>query len=589
MGAALLGCLLSPAALAMPAIIDRVPADARAVLAVTELERLDQRSAELFRAINVRDLPTLAEVLENMKLRAGLNLSGSAAAVVLPGPAVAPANDGADEDAPLKWLLLLPVSDGPALMAALGARQNEGVYAIEYAGEPLFGRLIDAGLAVLGPDAAAVAQFKAAPGNADHHRSALGHRGRLVADSADVVAFGPPHEFLGLLQVALAPLLAQTPALGGVDGAGLRDPRAGIAGRIMVLAGQEASGAIVGVKLGASGASMDLAVAFPDDTVMGRACRASIDESAPAFTRLAQEPFLFAGSIDTAHPGLREVLEELSPPMRSSGELARAERMVIEAAAQMSSAAVVVYTPPSLMMGVLTRTVLAWEAAEPTQASEAFAAWLQTMPAGEPDSFKTTFKAGAQRVAGLPVASWSLQPPPGSFPMGALFFGAGSGPEGLLATGNGAGYLTWGPDVELLKSVIEAGQAGANNPQAQTLANDADMLRAGAELPASRVMEWHINPRPLLNQFRAMLPEGTLPDEGESIGLLSGAVVMEQGSLQASVHAPSALLGVMVKAASSAGQPDEEAQEEPRRERRDRPGRPRPPGQRGQRPAGEPR
>ena len=81
----------------------------------------------------------------------------------------------------------------------------------------------------------------------------------------------------------------------------------------MVLAGQEASGAIVGVKLGASGASMDLAVAFPEDTVMGRACRASIDEPAPAFTRLAQEPFLFAGSIDTAHPGLREVLNQPTP------------------------------------------------------------------------------------------------------------------------------------------------------------------------------------------------------------------------------------------------------------------------------------
>jgi hypothetical protein len=553
-----------PVLAAAPQVLDIVPRSTPLVVAVSSLKKLDGQASELLGAMEARTLGSLSQALVAMGLRDGLDLEGSAAGLLYEPLAPAAAAEDGEPAAPTpRVLLLLPVSDAARFLATLQAKDDAGLSRFDYAGVSYFAKRIGDGHLAVSSGRDLIESFTAKPGNLEQYRAAIGARGREVLDRAPIVALGDPDVMRPMLERVLAPLAAGVPGMpgmgarpgaaeagaagGGPGGAAgidvLRDPRTSIAGRLLRVTMDEASAAIVGIEPGALGLRIDAAAAFPDDAIMSRICRGDAEDPEP-FRMLPSMPYLFAGATNTAHPGVRLMLDEFGPGPGSLGPQADAERAILAAASDMNTASVAIYAPPNMMFGVLTRTLIAWDARAPRDASVLFQKWLDSLAKEEvgANATKTKYTAGARTLGDVKVDEWSIEPPAGSFAMMPMFFGPVPGPQGLFAATDKFGYLQWSREDALMTAALKAaGQGGAASLQSDVMLSQVSEL-----LPRPRAIEWYLDVRPLLKQVRSLMGDRAplptdMPDELPPIG---AAIVMSEGSLQASAFIPAPLLRI---------------------------------------------
>lgn len=514
----------------MPAVLDRVAPGPAVIVAVRSLSEFDASSAELLGAMEARTLGTLSQALVAMGVRDGLDLRAPAAALLY----------NAEQPTQDDVLLLLPMADAALFLGNLKARDDTGVSRFTYAGQDYFARTVDGGLLALSTARVRVETFNAAPGHAAEHKAMIGPRGREIAERAHVIALGKPVVLRPLLERVLSMVATGVPAPQAGANEGL-DVRSNFVTRFVQVASDEATGAIVGLEPGALGLRIDAAAAFADDSMMAKACQGGpgAQEDAQPLRMLPGLDYLFAGSTNTAHPGVRMLLDELGPGPAAVGPVAEAQRSIIEAMSEMSTASVAVYAPPSLMFGVLTRTVIAWDAPQPRSGGAMFQTWLtQTASTGpEAQRPKAQYAPGAQTIAGVKVDAWSLVPPAGSVPMMPVFFGA-EGPSGFFAATERFGYLTWGRDAALMEAAIKA-PAGE-----QSLQNDLMLSQISELLPRPRAFEWYLDVRPIVKQARGLLGPraAALKDAPDELPPIGAAVVMHDGSLQVSAFIPAPLM-----------------------------------------------
>ena len=103
------GLVAAAAAEAVPPVMDRIPADALVVIATPSLERLDKSAQALTGMVNApQPIPSLREALAMSGMNEGVDLTKSAALVVMPGDLEA--------DTP-PMVMLLPTTDFAAPLA----------------------------------------------------------------------------------------------------------------------------------------------------------------------------------------------------------------------------------------------------------------------------------------------------------------------------------------------------------------------------------------------------------------------------------------------------------------------------------------
>lgn len=531
LGAAL--ALIGPCpALAIPPVLDRVPVDAHAVVALTNLQTLDANTAQLLAAAEFNAVSTVSQALGAMGLRDGLNMRGSAAGVLFP-----PDADDDDDEPPL--LLIVPVSDYTTLINNLNARADDGVDRFEYAGRAYFSRRIDGGYALAGADRARVAAFKAEPGNTALHLEAMGPRGRDIASGSDVVVLADVKQFRSLLAGALGPLTQGAPAMGLPLNQIGGDPRAGLVSALLRGVEEDAGRGVIGMTAGPLGLRLDMATSFAPGSAMALAC-AGAPREADAFSALPRADYLFLGSMNLTHPGLRSTLDRtLHAPDADAPEGAEElSRGVLRAVRSVDTASIAVYAPPSLFIGALSRTIISWTAPDPSEAAAAFRSWLTAL-AQRPIAggrFEPQFTPDALSIESTSVSTWALGAPPGALgPAAMLLYGPAQGPKGHIATLGNHGYLTWSPDPSLMTLALKAGRS------APAITSDVMLEQVRALLPGPRAVEWYINARPVLAQL-STLGGGRPADLPELLPPIGTGVVMTDGSLHATMFIPAPLI-----------------------------------------------
>ena len=520
---------LASAALAeIPPALDRVPADAFAVVAAENLAALDENTAQLLAAVEIDTISTFSQALGAMGLRDGLNLKGSAAGVFYP------ANE---KDAPPDLVLLLPVSDYGALMATLKARREGESDRFDYAGQTYFARAVDGGYAVAGASRTLVEGFTAAPGNLPGHLGAMGARGRQIATGADIVALADTAQARALLAGVLGPLAQNAPGFGALAADPGADPRLSIVGAILARVESEGARAVIGLTTGPLGLRMDLATQFREASFMHAAC-SSPPRPLPDLPALPRGDFVFLGSMHPTHPGLRAVIDEaLRPRPQAPAPASDLARGILSAVREMDDATVVVYTPQNFFMGALARSVVTWRSAKPALGAQAFRQWLASLD-GQPvgtTKVSTSFQDFAFRVNDTPVSAWSIAADGGALgPSAVLLYANAAGPHGFISVGAERGWLTWSRDQDLLTGAMNAA-AGEGS-----LASDIMLQQVRELLPGPRAIEWAINARPILAQAASFAGQKTeLPELLPPIG---AGVVMADGAMHTTLFVPSPLI-----------------------------------------------
>ncbi len=557
--------LSAPALGALPRVMTIIPADGPlAVIAVDSLERSDGRVQALLAAANGTGYAGLGGLLDAMGVRAGIDLSGSAAVVLLPSIAENDPSGGV--------LLVLPVSDADAFFEGVKARDEEGVKAFDYAGTTYFARSFSPAYIILGNDRAAVAAFVPAAAdttNAADRLKAFGPIGARMVGSADLVGTADAAQ-LGEMSRMLRSLASPARDAGADRSTNAEkpaDPPAGtflegsFPGRLMQLAQSESRGVLVAASFEPGALRVECASTFVDDGVLARAAQSPDDAGAPAESPLATmpaAPYLLALGIDAAHPGVRVLADELGPPGRSKKIAVQAELVLLNAVPSMEALSLVVYEPASIMFGSLARTVVAWRAPAPEEATRAFRAWVESLDQRPLGNAVVTSKYEPNTDGD----SWTITPPAGAVPMLPMLLGPTPDVQGKTLTLPGRGYLTWSRDAKLLKSVARVGEADV-----KSLDRDELLARVSPMLPSPRVMEAYLDGSSVVKQFAPMLAgQHAAKELPEKLSPIGAAMTVDQGVACLTILAPADVLKAL--SVLNRSEPDDAPESKPKRPRR---------------------
>lgn len=569
--------LTSIAMAAPPRVLDRIPQNADAILAVDSITRLDQNTSQLLTAIELHAISTLSQALGAMGLRDGLELSGSAAGVFF--------NHAEGPEALTRFVLLLPVQNCEQFLGNLRTQPDGPAQRFEYAGSTYFARDLGAGLVALGPERDLIVSFDATAGQLGAHLNRFGARGRELADRADLLAIADSRSLAPLLAGALGPLLEGAPGAGLTDALMGDDPRARFASALMESVAEQSELAMLSAQAGPLGLRLDLAIPFKPESELAALCQAA--PTRPSGLRaLPQRDYLFLGSLNLSHPGLRHlfVAAFTPPPEDLDAQPAPAEPNplvgALAALRGVDSASIAIYTPPSLMLGALTQTALAWETRDAAAAPDAFRQFIASLnerpvfaPAGKGDTDAAARPLGKIESAISPAQppfrvldaesaeQWAITLPSGAMPGGAILFGLGGGPSGYFGTTQSRGIVTWSRDRALFESCMQAARAA--DPATSAL-GDVMLSQVAALLPADRCLEWFLNVRPAM---QVVLPMLNMPGQAaparmpEMLPPVGASVSLSDGSLHAAAFIPAPLIRVTVGVINRVGASNRPAQD----------------------------
>ncbi len=507
-----------PALADLPAVLDRVPAGAAGVVAIRDIESLDDRTGQLLTAVELTTISSFSQTLNVLGLRDGLNMDGSAGAVLFqPGA-------NAEAGATPGYVLLIPVTDAGAMRRNLRAEDDGGIYTFDYAQQTYFLRELDGGYVCAGADRALVADYDARPGQMARFKATLGGRCAEIASESDVVAIGEAERLSTLLQWMMGPLLEGAPPLPGLEDD--EDPRVGLIDALVEGVANEGEVGVAGFRFSPLGIQIDAGATFVEGSAMRAMCSGRAGP-APPITELPNETYLFLGSVDLSHDGVQSLLT------RGLGEAGDAVPLLdaglMRAAMQSAtSASVAVYAPPALMIGAVSRTLIVWHSEEPGVGAEAFRTWIERL--NEKEEYQAVYNAGAGGVD-----SWSVVPMSPS-PASLVLYG----PDGLLgsvAVGHDRGAISLGRDTTLLEAAMDT---------EQTLGNDIMLSQVASLLPEDRVIEWYLDARPIFKQLRSFMQMGgrQAPELPAMLPPIGSGVVMSGGELHGRIFIPAPLIQV---------------------------------------------
>ncbi|MBL8746008.1 MAG: hypothetical protein JNK58_06595 [Phycisphaerae bacterium] len=542
--------LTSAAPAAAPRVLSLIPSDGPyAAIAVDHLDLADARLKTLLTAVGGPGYAGLDPLLRTMGVRDGIDLTGSAALVLLPA--------GANEDAAA--LIILPTSDPEEFFAGVHAREQEGARAFDYAGSTYFTRTMGHSYIALSDRRDVIESFVPADGPAERHVAAFGPIGARLVDTADLVAIADPARAAALLNTLMS--LANDGELDqrAFQEALRRDEAAPAGtildatflGRLMSLVRAESRRALLAISLDPAALRLEIASTFTPDGVLARASNPPKDAGAPAASPLAHmpaAPYLVAVGIDSAHHAVRALADELAPPGRSTRVLAQSELMVLNSIPSTEALAIVVYEPTSVMFGSLARTIVSWRAPAPEEGVRAFRAWVESLdqrPIGN-----AVVTARYQPAPGMDA--WTITPPAGAMPMLPMLLGPAPDVQGTVTTQDGRAYLTWTRDAKLLESI-----AAMAAPDHATLDRQEPLARTSRRLPSPRVVEAYFDGSSAVKQLAPMLAgahaAAALP---EQLSPVAAAITVEDGTACLTLVAPADVLKALN--VLGAGDPDRE-------------------------------
>lgn len=527
-----------PALAGLPAIFDRVPAEATVVLVTQNLDELDKGVADLLAASGLPPLGTPSALLERIGLNKGIDMSRPLAIALMPGDL--------EGDTP-PAVIFIPTNNFAAMMDALDAEEDGDLYTfVVDTGETLFARAGGGGYAIVGPMRETVAAVDGHGGNLAAHESHIGSVGaRLSEDSHFSVVVKKP--MLDLLQEFLAEKVKS-----GIDDIGEQGEdaeqlqlQAEQAAQMIQSMFGDATDIVLGIRADETGLSFDLAVDFDPDSEFGDLFD-SAGDSSKYLGKLPNQPFLFAYAGDYATPAIGKVfamLASLNDDMHLDGamEFGFIKKMLDLAQGQ----AVAVFVNPGGLMGGLLANTISYSAAKDPNALLLEIRKVAEQMNGQA-GLDFNYEPDATEVDGVSADRYSISMNPGEDggPLGgmmvqqavAMLFGP-SGISGYYAPGKAGVYQTLSKKIDLLRDALAA--EDGQNP----LTNNPLLASVSQRLPRQRTFEMYLGIQSVVEQalqtmaIFGMQMDVDVPPQLAPIGV-AGTTAESAGRISAFVPSP---------------------------------------------------
>lgn len=530
---------------ALPAIMDRVPADAAITVVVPSVKALEEDLQGVARTVGApagmltieRLLQAVPGVLEQLKQDGPLVFFVRIEAP----PADAKVNPDAPKAAPRprqSMVALVAVDDYAKFAKALGGK-GEGIEALAEKGPgdaPLMIKPAGAGFAAISPDRAALEAFTGQPGSMAAHKATVGAQADRMADASDMLVVVNLPLVRPMLTEGISSVLEQMEGLMAMGGQELpvEKIKAGL-GKLL----DQSRALTLGAKIDNAGVSLDACVAFNEGSAL--AGFASTPGTAHALSsKLPDMKYLLAMSLDMSSPQLRELFGQLAsmqgqqmPGMGAADVKKQLEHL-------RGASFVLGFNEGGIFAGVLNRSVQFMATEKPEQAIAESRDALKKME--ETGMIKAEYKAGASEIAGKKIDSWTMRfdaenAPPEMIQIMTVLFGPNGGPSGYTAAVAGGVVTSFSQSSEVMTAALNAATKGE-----KSLTASGPVSLVAQRLPKDRIAEIFISPNGLLDTVKGglamagMVPKVELPADLPPFAL---SIAPEAGGLQFSIHVPS--------------------------------------------------
>jgi len=570
LSAGLLFALAGTALADVPAVLDRVPANAGMVIAVRNMEQTKDRMESMSKKLNAPmdqggdDNPL--NMAKKLLGTAGLNKTGSMAVVMMPGDNGQMELEG--EEGKENAFILVPVSDYSAFAKGMGATDAAGVSAITVDEKPAFLKDIGGGYAAMGPSKDRIGAFEGKPGNQATHVKSLGKAGAQIADRSDVLFVMNVAAFKTQIDEGVAKMKEETNDM--VEMAGPQGEQ--LKGMIGVMQGIAESFArdgqvgIAGLGLGEAGVSIDFGAQFKEGSDSAKML-SNTGNASSFLARLPAQPFLMAFAMDMTNPGVKNFMKamnkagEQNPMGVGLGNLKDVEKLN-------GMAMVMGASKGGIMGGLFANTTTFISTADPKAYVASLQDTMKEMNGKEVEGikFSTEYKPAEADVAGVKADTWTMSmeadeenPQAGMIGMMQQMMFGPEGPGGMLAPVENGVVMSMSKNTPLFTSAVEAGKSGNG------LANEAMIKDVQAQLPNNRMFEFYLGTKSIMeaiNGAMGMMGGGAqmkVPAKVSHIGMAAGA---EGGGVDFRIFVPTDVIETIAAAAKEMQQMEEGEDEE---------------------------
>ncbi|HYE02644.1 MAG TPA: hypothetical protein VD963_05355 [Phycisphaerales bacterium] len=566
-GAGLALGMSAASVLALPPVLDRVPADAAFIVTAPSLDRLDKGLSTISTSLQLpMPVPGIRQMLQMGGIEKGVD-GARPLVIFLTGPKAgqSPEEWRESHDKP-PMVLLVPTSDYAALVSNFaGAQPGAGVTEVDIQGEPGYIKRVGDDYAALGPIREVVEAFTPAKGASAEHQRSMGQAVSDIVDKSDVTFVAN----MAVLRPILGPqvdqafeeMAGQMAMMGG--GGNIEGMQTFVKSFL-----DESRVAAMGVRVDGAGLMMDMGASFTEGSGFAKTFSTAGDASA-LLGKLPNQPYLFAFAVDLSSAGLKDFARRMAGSQPGMEEMRGLITTQIDA---VDGQAVSVGSAPGAMFGggLLLNTVAYIKTRNPAEYLEKTKTLMAQMSGKEMEgmTFTTEYQPGATTVNGVEADAWSMTVQPDEEGEGAaaaqqmmmMMYGGAGGPSGYIAKAEGGVVQTFSKNSVLLGAALDA--AKGNN----TLAGDAPRAQVAERLAPGRILEAYVGMRtvaemvlPMVGMMVPGVGDIKVPENLPPIGMGLGA---QGGSARASVFVPMPVMKLMSDIAKAAQQADDEMEEE---------------------------
>lgn len=559
--AALAGLAVSTA-VAMPPVMDRVPAESMVTVAIPDFDALQKDLKALAKLIGQ---PESADMLDQLLLMAGaekgLKAGGALALVV-----AAPTKEQIEASTAPEPVLLVEVTNYADLVGNFGAdKPSGGIDAITVNDSPMFAKDVGNGYAAISSSKEPLEGFSGKTGHLEAHKKMVGAAGDKLADKGDLaivvnmVAARPLVE--KMMAEAAAEMAARAAEMGGQDIPNSKELTEWADKNII----QESRGVVASLQIDNLGVALDMSLSLNEGSRLGKAF-APPGASAGLLNKLPAGPYLAALALDTSSPErkavLKEFMELIAKTQPENPSTTQSTKAFVESLEKTDGAGVLIgFSPAGLMGGLLVNTMSYTVAKDPAAAlamrkSQVQAALDAKLATGKVEN-------AAAEVNGVKVDSYEMRmtaDPNNPFAAQAsmMIFGPAGGPSGYFAAVDGGVVETYAKNSQLMGAAMKAAK-GEN-----TIAADKPIGMVAERLPKDRIAEVYVGIKGILDgvlplgaMFMGVQLQVDIPQDLPPVGL---AISSRDSVITQSIYLPAPVLktlGEVAKQAQGAMQPPE--------------------------------
>ncbi len=546
--------LAMPALGDLPAALDRVPANAAAIIGIQSLSGFHSDLSGIAEMFNIRDLGGPLEMAEMLLATHGLNAQGSAALVIMPG------EDGfVDVTGPQPTMFaILPVDSYDEMVGAFSGDAGDAITELAMGGDVVFATNLGGGFCAIAPESASLDGLGEIRGMLARHSAHVGAAGQSVIEGSDLFVALDIKAFSPAIEQKMGEMrdtFAMIQGLMGEQGAGMGQMVDMIDGLASALT-EDGQSAVLGINVDADGVSLDASAQFREGSELAAMAGGGGNASA-LLDRVPDMPFIVAWGMDFSSPQLKSWMAEMSEAAMAlqpgganpfGGIMKTGEMMDL-----LDGSAFVMGEPPSLMMGGIFHNMMEFKASSDSQ--KLLDATRQMLP--EMDgmnqggiTFNTTLDVGVKEIAGTSVDTWSMKMTPDPENPAAqqmnmafgMIFGSNGGPNGYYAAVDGGMITTMSLNDQLMAKAIKAASEGNG------LASGNKLRAAIARQPEGSVIQGFLDVGTLGKQIMAMaammpgIPQFEIPDNLAPVGV---SLATGSGGLHGRLHVPQGIIDLI--------------------------------------------